>query len=215
VNGVQTAWVRRVLVVEDQPAMRVLLCDMLAHRGFEATGAADAMEATTAFTETDPDVLLTDIDLGSRPSGVELATMLTGLAPHLAVVFLSSFPRAAEGAARLGPAGAVFVSKLDVTSADVVVEAVEAALSEAVPPAPTSARTSPLAALTRRQIEVLALVARGWSNAEIARERGTTTRAVERSVSRIFQRLGLGADAATNPRVRASALYLAEFGSAP
>ena len=71
----ETAWVRRVLVVEDQPAMRVLLCDMLAHRGFEVTGAADAAEATTLFAGTDPDVLLTDIDLGSRPSAAELATI--------------------------------------------------------------------------------------------------------------------------------------------
>lgn len=203
---------RRVLVVEDQPAMRVLLCDMLAHRGFEVTGAADAAEATTLFADTDPDVLLTDIDLGSRPSGVELATMLTGLAPHLAVVFLSSFPGAIAGAGRPGPARAVFVSKLDVRSADVVVDAIEAALRTTTPPAPpVPQRASPLAGLTRRQVEVLALVARGCSNEQIARERGTTTRAVERTVSRIFSRLDLGA-AGTNPRVRASALYLAEFG---
>lgn len=203
---------RRVLVVEDQPAMRVLLCDMLAHRGFEVTGAADAAEATGLFTDTDPDVLVTDIDLGSRPSGVELATMLTGLAPHLAVVFLSSFPGAVAGAGRPGPTRAVFVSKLDVSSADVVVDAIEAALRTTTPPAPpVPQRASPLAGLTRRQVEVLALVARGWSNEQIARERGTTTRAVERAVSRIFARLGLGA-AGTNPRVQASALYLAEFG---
>ncbi|MFV9426492.1 MULTISPECIES: response regulator [Microbacterium] len=205
-----TAWVRRVLVVEDQPAMRALLCDMLVHRGFEATGAADAAEATRLFADSDPDVLLTDIDLGSRPSGVELATMLTGLAPHLAVVFLSSFPGAVAG--HRGPAGAVFVSKLDVTSAEVVVDAVEAALRRATPPAPTPVRASALAGLTRRQIEVLALVARGWSNEQIARERGTTTRAVERAMSRIFARLDLRAAGGTNPRVRASALYLAEFG---
>lgn len=192
--------------------MRVLLCDMLAHRGFEVTGAADAAEATGLFTDTDPDVLVTDIDLGSRPSGVELATMLTGLAPHLAVVFLSSFPGAVAGAGRPGPTRAVFVSKLDVSSADVVVDAIEAALRTTTPPAPpVPQRASPLAGLTRRQVEVLALVARGWSNEQIARERGTTTRAVERAVSRIFARLGLGA-AGTNPRVQASALYLAEFG---
>lgn len=205
---------RRVLVVEDQPAMRALLCDMLTHRGFEATGAADAAGATAAFAEMDPDVLLTDIDLGSRPSGVELAVMLAGLAPHLAVVFLSSFPAAVAAAGRQGPRGAVFVSKLDVTSADVVVDAIEAALSSTVPPAPP-ARQSPLTRLTKRQIDVLALVARGCSNEEIARERGTTTRAVERTVSRIFDRLDLGRTPGTNPRVRASALYLAEFGSAP
>ncbi|WP_295789333.1 response regulator [uncultured Microbacterium sp.] len=206
----QTAWVRRVLVVEDQPAMRALLCDMLAHRGFEATGVADAAGAVDAFSRTDPDVLLTDIDLGSRPSGVELAVMLTGLAPHLAVVFLSSFPGAATG----GPPGAVFLSKLDVTSADVVVRALESALadtaSEAASPSP---RASPLAVLTRQQVEILAMVARGWTNAQIAADRGTGVRAVERAVSRMFERLGLASDASTNARVRASALYLAEFGS--
>ncbi|KTR87834.1 hypothetical protein NS220_16990 [Microbacterium testaceum] len=190
--------------------MRALLCDMLVHRGFEATGAADAAEATHLFADSDPDVLLTDIDLGSRPSGVELATMLTGLAPHLAVVFLSSFPGAVAG--HHGPAGAVFVSKLDVTSAEVVADAVEAALRRATPPAPTPVRASALAGLTRRQIEVLALVSRGWSNEQIARERGITTRAVERAMSRIFARLDLHTAGGTNPRVRASALYLAEFG---
>ena len=201
---------RRVLVVEDQAAMRALLCDMLVHRGFEAVGAADAAEALDAFAQLDPDVLLTDIDLGSRPSGVELAVMLKGLAPHIAVVFLSSFAGAATG----GPPGAVFLSKLDVTSAEVVVAAVETSLAESAPlPAAGASRSSPLAGLTRRQLEVLALMARGWSNAQIAASRGTTTRAVERAVSRIFERLGLGADPRTNARVRASALYVAEHGS--
>ncbi|WP_396644059.1 response regulator transcription factor [Microbacterium sp.] len=208
----ETAWVRRVLVVEDQPAMRVLLCDMLTHRGFQVTAAGDAAEATRLFADTDPDVLLTDIDLGSRPTGIELATILTGLAPHMAVVFLSSFPGAVAASGRPGPEGAVFVSKLDVTSPEVVLDAVEAALRSTIPPAPSSVRASPLDGLTRRQIEVLGLVARGWSNEQIARERGTTTRAVERTVSRIFTRLGLGPASGTNSRVRASGLYLAEFG---
>lgn len=201
---------RRVLVVEDQPAMRALLCDMLAHRGFEVTGAADAAEATATFVQSDPDVLLTDIDLGSRPSGVELAVMLTGLAPHMAVVFLSSFPGAATG----GPVGAVVVSKLDVTSADTVAQAVEAALRRTQPP-PRATPRDALAALTRRQLEVLALVARGRTNAQIAAERGTSVRAVERAVSRIFERLDLGSDPTTNARVRASALYLSGHGTLP
>nr|WP_183420803.1 response regulator [Microbacterium proteolyticum] len=203
---------RRVLVVEDNPAMRALLCDMLAHRGFDVTGAAGAGEAVAAFTRTDPDVLLTDIDLGSRPSGVELAVMLTGLAPHLAVVFLSSFPGAAAG----GPAAAVFLSKLEVDSAETVVRAVETALAGVTPPAgPAETRRSPLAPLTRRQLEVLSFVARGWTNAQIARHRGTSTRAVEKTVSRIFERLGLGSDPSTNARVRATALYVAEHGALP
>lgn len=194
--------------------MRALLCDMLSHRGFEAVAAADAAEAARLFAEVDPDVLLTDIDLGTRPTGVELAVMLTALAPHLAVVFLSSFPRAATGDGTMGVASAVFVSKSEVTSAEVVVTAIEAALHATTPPRPTDATPPPsaLAGLTRRQIDVLALVARGWSNEQIAAERGVGTRAVERAISRIFDRLGLTGSRGTNARVRASALYLAEFG---
>lgn len=202
-----------MLVVDDQAAMRALLCDLLERHGFQATGAADAAGAVRAFAETDPDVLLADIDLGSRPDGVELAVMLTGLAPHLAVVFLSSFSRAATGAHGRGPDGAVFVSKHDVTSAEVVVAAVEAALTSTAPPTTaTSSHVSPLDALTRRQIDVLAAVARGWSNEQIAHERGIGVRAVERAVSRIFERLGLSGARGTHARVRASAIYLAEFG---
>ncbi|MGC5371881.1 hypothetical protein, partial [Klebsiella pneumoniae] len=70
--------------------------------------------------------------------------MLTGLAPHLAVVFLSSFPAAVAAAGHPGPRGAVFVSKLDVSSAEVVVDAVEAALATTTPPAPPApVRVSP------------------------------------------------------------------------
>ncbi|WP_268932619.1 hypothetical protein [Microbacterium paulum] len=35
-------WTRRVLVVEDQAALRVLVCEMLAQRGWETAAAADA-----------------------------------------------------------------------------------------------------------------------------------------------------------------------------
>ncbi len=41
-----------------------------------------------------PDVLVTDIDLGSRPNGMEMATIVHARAPHCATVFLTNYPRA-------------------------------------------------------------------------------------------------------------------------
>lgn len=54
----------------------MLVCDLLERHGFQTAAAADAAEATRLSTEFDPDALLTDIDLGSRPSGVELRRRL-------------------------------------------------------------------------------------------------------------------------------------------
>lgn len=212
-SPVGSEWRRRVLVVEDQAALRMLVCDLLERNGFETASAADAATATQLFTEFDPDALLTDIDLGSRPSGAELAAMLSALAPHLSIVFLSSYPRAAAGSTAMGIAHAVFLSKQELDSPGALLAALERALS--THPAPEETAAPPrdgLGVLTRHQLEVLSMIARGWSNDRIATETGSTMRAVERSVSRLFGRLDVTGDPTVNPRVAAATMYVAAFG---
>ena len=194
--------------------MRALVCDLFERSGFETLGVASAAEAFTAFAEFDPDALVADIDLGTRPDGVELALTLRRLAPHLGVLFLSSYPRNAAGVEAFGIPGAVFASKTGITSPDELLEALERALHS-----PSSQqhdaraeKSAALATLTRHQIEVLSLVARGWANERIAEQLSASPRAVERTVSRIFERLEIAGDRSLNPRVAAAALYLAEFG---
>lgn len=204
-----------MLVVEDQGALRMLVCDLLERHGFHTAAASDAAEATRLFTEFDPDTLLTDIDLGSRPSGAELAAMLVELAPHIAVVFLSSYPRAAAGATAMGIEQAVFVAKQDLDSPATLLSALERALStHPAPEASAASSPDPLGNLTRHQLEILAMIARGWSNERIAAETGGTVRAVERSISRLFGRLEVTRDSAVNARVAAAGMYLAAFGPA-
>lgn len=204
-----------MLVVEDQGALRMLVCDLLERHGFHTAAASDAAEATRLFTEFDPDALLTDIDLGSRPSGAELAAMLVELAPHIAVVFLSSYPRAAAGATAMGIEQAVFVAKQDLDSPATLLSALERALStHPAPEASAASSPDPLGILTRHQLEILAMIARGWSNERIAAETGGTVRAVERSISRLFGRLEVTRDSAVNARVAAAGMYLAAFGPA-
>ncbi|MFF3026415.1 response regulator [Microbacterium sp. NPDC057944] len=208
-----SAWTRRVLIVEDQGALRTLVQDLFARQGFATAGAGSALEALGLFDDFDPDVLVADVDLGTRPDGAELAGMLRAKAPHLAVVFLSSYPRGAAGAVAFGIPGAVFVGKAGLASPDELVGAVERALrttgedsaSDVAPPLG-------LGALTRHQLDVLGMISRGWSNEQIAEQSGATVRAVERSVSRIFERLGVTGDRTINPRVAAAARYIGEFG---
>ena len=66
--------------------------------------------------------------------------------------------------------------------------------------------------LSAAQRETTRLLASGLTNAEIARRRGVSVRAVEKSVERVFQALGLTGDDTTAPRVTAATLYRATYG---
>ena len=206
----------RSMVERDFPLRACATDGPLRHGASRRATSPNGEEFRKAEPETAPtrpsrmnNALLTDIDLGSRPSGAELAAMLSELAPHLAIVFLSSYPRAAAGATAMGIAHAVFVSKQDLDSADGLVSALEQALSTrrapaaTTPPAP-DARDG-LGALTRHQLEILAMVARGWSNERIAEETASSVRALHYgSFSPICARKPLWARRrwAANPRSR-------------
>ncbi|WP_345068896.1 response regulator [Leifsonia kafniensis] len=217
---VDRAWKRTALVVEDQPLMRALIADALRHAGFTVHDRASAGAALADFDDVDPDVLITDIDLGSRPNGIELAVIVNAKAPQTAIVFLTNYPRAgtAPGAA-IAPRGSVFVNKAAIESVDALIHAVNAALTATPEPAaPSRGAEAPaelIGRLTRTQLDTLRLVALGSSNAEIARQRATSLRALEKTLTRTFDALGLTNDASITPRVAATNLYLRVFGFAP
>ncbi|KQR51467.1 two-component system response regulator [Leifsonia sp. Leaf336] len=195
--------------------MRALVAEAFTQRGFEVAAASSAVEALRVVEAADPDLLVTDIDLGSRPNGVELATILRERAPHIAVTFLSNLSlEAAAAQARDTVAGASFVNKAAITSVDELVDAAEAVLADQ-PVRHLSGAEGAQGALLRlspAQRETTRLLAAGLTNAEIARRRGVSVRAVEKSVERVFQALGLVGDDATAPRVAAATLYTATFG---
>jgi DNA-binding NarL/FixJ family response regulator len=62
--------------------------------------------------------------------------------------------------------------------------------------------------LTKREVEVLHLVAEGYTNMSIAQELSVSERTVESHVNNIFAKLNLTAEAARNPRVMAVLLFL-------
>ena len=77
------------------------------------------------------------------------------------------------------------------------------------------ARGSPLGQLTDRELEVLAAMAQGLSNAAIASATSSAERTVEKHISTIFAKLLLADEPDVNRRVRAVLVYLAEAGPAP
>lgn len=194
--------------------MRSLVADALRHAGFEVHDRPSASTALADLDEIDPDVLVTDIDLGSRPNGMEMATIVHARAPHCATVFLTNYPRASIAPGEGVPAGSVFLDKVALESVEQLVAAVESALAEKplpprhLPDGPDAA----LAHLTRTQLDVLRCIALGWSNAQIARRRASSLRSVEKMVTRTFDALGVNHNPDINPRVAAAQLYVRRFG---
>ena len=86
----------QVLVVEDEALIRILVCDLLADAGFACISAADAIEALTLLDHghLQPDILVTDFNLGLGPNGQILASEALRRLPGLGVTFITGNPEA-------------------------------------------------------------------------------------------------------------------------
>ncbi len=212
--GALMAFQRRVLIVEDDGFVRGLMTQVLTAADFDVRAASDVVEATTAFGAFDPDAVIVDIHLGPGPTGLELAQSLKVKSPGLAVLAVSNYPTAASaGISDQMPDDAAFVCKSALSTPGALIEALEASLTNSA----SSLRAlqqqdSPLGQLTATQIDILRLIALGWSNAEIAEQRGSTQRSVEQMVHKIFRALGVKDDPRKNARVEAVKLYAEVFG---
>lgn len=81
----------RILLVEDEMAVREMLADGLALQGFDVTAAETAEQGELLARGQTFDLLLSDIDLPGQ-NGADLAASLRGRFPQLAVVLMSGYP---------------------------------------------------------------------------------------------------------------------------
>jgi len=81
----------RVLVVDDERSIRITLSEFLASAGHDVVMAADAGDAIAKLTESEPDVVVTDIIL-PRTNGVELLREIRTLSPRVQVIMMTGEP---------------------------------------------------------------------------------------------------------------------------
>jgi DNA-binding NarL/FixJ family response regulator len=205
-------FVRRVLLLEDETLTRLLLTELLTKAGFEVCATANSKSALLEFERFDPNVLIADINLDDGTSGLDLLSSLMRQHKHLAGVVLSNYaisPDARDPELK----EIAYLRKRDLIDTTILLDTLDAVLTNSLSKEKsTNSQTSTLDSLTHNQLEVLKLIAAGLTNQEIANRRGSTLRATEQVVNRIFTELGLSANPATNPRVLAARIYIATLG---
>lgn len=102
---------RSILIVEDEPLVRLFLEEILHGMGFEVFSAETALAGVSLVAEKAAlsTGLITDIELGDRTSGWELARYARSLNPELHIIYISG--RCADGWASEGVPRSEFIQK--------------------------------------------------------------------------------------------------------
>jgi DNA-binding NarL/FixJ family response regulator len=158
-------------------------------------------------------VALLDLDLGEGPTGIDLAHALRRALPSIGIVFLSTYadPRLLGSVPALPP-DSLYLTKQEVADTSVLADALHA-VQGTLDDAHSAAREQGLAELTDAQIDVMRLIAAGYSNAEIARRLVIEEASVEKAVMRLIRQLDVRATRAENQRVMIAQAYFAVSGT--
>jgi len=211
----------RVVLADDAALIREGVARLLTGAGMEIVGqAADAAGLLAAVDREGPDVAIVDIRMPPTwtQEGLEAARRIRSEHPSTSVLLLSTYVEAEDAVDLLSAStgGVGYLLKDSVSDVDEFVAAVRrvAGGGSAIDVALVAElfsrrrRVDPLAELTPREREVLALMAQGRSNAGIATELTVTEGTVEKYVKTILSKLELQTDQLDHRRVLAVLTYL-------
>src|SRR5690349_15264419 len=210
----------RVVVAEDDVLLREGLASLLIQSGYDVVGqAADGDELLELVSRHDPQLAVIDIRMPptGTTEGLEAAETLRASRPQLGILLLSAHVEVEtamsllNGGERIG-----YLLKSRVRRVEDFLDALEriqrggavidpALIEELVG---RQRHDDPLQALSRRELEVLALMAEGRSNAGIAKRLFVTEGAVEKHVRSILAKLRLPATSDDHRRVLAVVTFL-------
>jgi DNA-binding NarL/FixJ family response regulator len=210
----------KVVVAEDSVLLREGLCRLLEDSGFEVAGqAGDAEDLMRKVGAHKPDVAVIDVRMppSHTDEGLVAARRIRAEHPGTGVLVLSQYVEEAYALDLLSESTESTGYLLKDRVADVrdFVEAVRRVAGggmaldpEAVSQLVAGHEDGPLTQLSRREREVLGLMAEGRSNAAIAEALVVTERAVEKHVTSIFSKLDLAPTVVDHRRVLAVLAYL-------
>lgn len=212
------------MIAEDNYLVREGTRSVLEESGEVQVVAAvgNAAELVDAVDRLRPDAVITDIRMppGHQMEGIAAAHEIRERHPNVGVVVLSQHLAGTYAYELLkdGSAGLAYLLKDRVGEPDELVRAlkevaagrslVDSQVVEALVSHSGRLRTSPLHDLSRRELEVLSEMAQGKTNPAIGMSLHLSESAVEKYVSSIFGKLGLGEEPHVHRRVRAVLAFL-------
>ncbi|HEX9343290.1 MAG TPA: response regulator transcription factor [Actinomycetota bacterium] len=211
----------RVVIAEDSVLLREGLARLLGEGGHEVVAkVGDGPGLVQAVDAWRPDIAIVDVRMPPTHSdeGLRAAVEVRERAPRTAILVLSQYVEERYAAELIGASaeGIGYLLKDRVADVGEFLAAVRrvgeggAAIDPEVVAQLLGRRRcdKPLAQLSPRELEVLALMAEGRSNAGIAERLVVTEGAVEKHISSIFAKLGLPAAEGDHRRVLAVLTYL-------
>ncbi len=214
----------RVVMAEDSVLLRAGLGRLLEDAGFVVVAAVgDGEQLLRAVAEHRPDVCVVDVRMPPTHTdeGLRAALVIRRTWPEIGVLVLSQYVEEKYATELLAgdTRGVGYLLKDRVADVDDFVAALTRVATGGAALDPEvvgqllarSRRVDPLALLTRREQDVLRLMAEGRSNAGIATALVVTDGAVEKHVSSIFSKLGLAAADSDHRRILAVLHYLEDL----
>ncbi|MFD8481563.1 response regulator [Kitasatospora sp. NPDC059673] len=209
----------RAVIAEDSVLLRVGLVKVLEMGGFQVVAeVGDAEALLAAVEEHQPELALVDVRMPPTftDEGVRAAAVIRRDRPRTAVVLLSQYveERYAADLLATNTSGVGYLLKQRVADVQDFAAAVRrvaeggTALDPQVVAQLLLRRSDPLAALTPREREVLALMAEGRSNAGIAEALTVSESAVAKHINNILAKLDLPVADADHRRVLAVLRFL-------
>lgn len=211
----------RVVLADDSLLLREGLELVLRDAGHEIVGsAADGPSYVETALRERPDLSIVDVRMppSHTDEGLRAALEVRQQWPQAAILVLSQYVERSYAAELMatGVESLGYLLKDRVSDIDSFLASAESVAGGGTALDPfvvaqllaTRPQQDPVNSLTPREREVLGLMAEGLSNTAIAARLVVTEGAVEKHVSRIFDKLGLYADEETNRRVRAVLAYL-------
>ena len=205
-----TGFRARVLVAEDEEFTLNLLREVLEGANFQVEVVKSVAEAIERVASFDPHAVVTDLNFGvAGPSGADLLQFIEKEHPWVGKVVLTSHasPALAIPNGVAIPEGVTYLVKSELGAISDLVGAVEDSISHSATHHARPEMENDRIVISSTQGEILLLLAEGYTNAAIARKRGTSLRATETLVQRTFASLGIKSDEDFNPRVLAVRMW--------
>jgi len=211
----------RIVVADDDALLREGIASLLADAGFDVVGTVGDPQALTAVVEEDaPELAVIDIRMPPSQTweGLDAARSIRASHPEIGILLLSAHVEIETAIDLLETNDRIgYLLKSRVLKSADLVDALERIAGGGVVVDPalvqelvaSRRRNDPLAELTPREHEVLALMAEGHSNKGIGTRLFVTEGAVEKHVRSILAKLRLPATEDAHRRVLAVLIFLA------